>query len=333
MTIRRSSLLTLAALAPLAALACGGERKPASPTSAPSATVTTEQGAITSPRTVKGTPATETIAVANANASYADGEAAFRAGKYHDASAIFGAYASRRPENVWGHYMRGLSAWKAGDLATAEEAFDRALSVDSTHLKSLVNSSRVLLERGRTREALERAEQAIAVDSTNGDALRLVGRAHDELGNAEQAIEAYRAAIVLNDRDVWAMNNLGLVYLEQGRAEDALPPLARAVELRSTAPVFQNNLGIALERTGHLVEAQKAFEAAVVADSSYGKASVSLARVQGRDQTGSTPADLGALAQDFVIQIRQWRDSIQPARDSVADDSVQVQPAVGDSVK
>jgi hypothetical protein len=97
--------------------------------------------------------------------------------------------------------------------------------------------------------------------------------------------------------------------------------------------VFQNNLGIALERTGHLVEAQKAFEAAVVADSSYGKASVSLARVQGRDQTGSTPADLGALAQDFVIQIRQWRDSIQPARDSVADDSVQVQPAVGDSVK
>lgn len=334
MTVRRTSLITLTALVPLAAIACGSDKKPAPSSAAPAATVTTEQGARTSATGVKGVPTSGSPAVgtADGSASYAEGEAAFKAGKYQDASAIFTAYATRRPENVWGHYMRGLAAWKAGDLATAEQAFDQALAVDSTHVKSLVNSSRVLLERGRGREAVERAERAIALDGSNGDALRLLGRAYDQLGQGDEAIDAYRRAIVLDERDVWAMNNLGLVYLERGQADDALPPLARAVELRSTAPVFQNNLGIALERTGHLPEARKAFEAALAADSGYGKAAVSLARVNGRtDSASSTPIDLGELAQQFVIQVRMWRDSSQPARDSVVDDSAQVQPAPIDS--
>ena len=88
--------------------------------------------------------------------SFADGEEAYRARKYADATAIFERYTERRPANPWGHYMLGLSAWKSGDLAKSEQAFGKALSIDPHHVKSLVNLSRVFIDQKRHDEAVDR---------------------------------------------------------------------------------------------------------------------------------------------------------------------------------
>ena len=68
---------------------------------------------------------------------------------------MFEAYSESKPDNAWGHYMLGLSAWKTGDHSRALEAFDAALRLDPTHRKSLLNSARVLLETSRPKDALE----------------------------------------------------------------------------------------------------------------------------------------------------------------------------------
>ena len=74
--------------------------------------------------------------------------------------------------------------------------------------------------------------------------------------------------------------------------------------------MFQNNLGTALERSGYPVEASKAYEAAIAVDSSYAKASLSLARVTTSGQTPETePVDLGTLSAKFQAEIETWRDS------------------------
>lgn len=310
-TRTRLSLIALSAFVPLAAIACGGaDRDKPATTVASGATPQADSPNTTAAGTTTSAGASATVTTA----SYEDAEAAFRGGKYAEAADGFGAYTERKPENPWGFYMLGLSAWKAGDLARADRAFEQALTLDPAHVKSLINSSRVLLELRHPADALERAEAARDIDSTSLDALRLIARAQYELGNIDASIEAYRQVLVGNERDVWAMNNLGLIYIEQGRFEEALPPLARAVELKSTAPVFQNNLGIALERSGRYTAAKSAFEAALTADSTYGKASVSLVRVTGRtDAVDVTPVDLPALAQQFTLQVRMWRDSATPA--------------------
>jgi tetratricopeptide (TPR) repeat protein len=75
--------------------------------------------------------------------SFAEGQAAYQARKYSDATAMFEHYTGQRPANPWGHYMLGLSAWKSGDLAKSEAAFEKALSIDPLHVKSLVNLSRL----------------------------------------------------------------------------------------------------------------------------------------------------------------------------------------------
>ena len=303
MSFRPSHLAILAAaLAPLTA-GCGADERPVTTTisSAPATVAVVDSG----------TPATggEVTTPPAGPVSYADAEAAYAGRNYDEAVDLFAAYSHSSPDNSWGHYMYGLSSWKAGDPEQAIAGFDEALRLDPQHRKSLINSARVLLETNRPREALERVERAMGLEPLSGEGLRLLGRARYELKQIPEAIDAYQRAIALDERDGWAMNNLGLIHIQQDRSDAALPILARAVELRSDSPVFQNNLGTALERTGRFAAAKMAYEAALAADSTYGKAAASLARVTPHVESDTSTVDLAALVNEFQAEVQRWRDT------------------------
>src|SRR5687767_1930161 len=114
--------------------------------------------------------------------SFADGQAAYQARKYSDATAIFDHYTTQRPANAWGYYMLGLSAWKSGDLAKSEQAFEKALSIDPHHVKSLVNLSRVFIEQKRHDDALARLTRAADIDPESTQVHRLLGRTYHAQG-------------------------------------------------------------------------------------------------------------------------------------------------------
>lgn len=316
------SRLSLVTVSPLLALAIGCGDGGTTHTVAAAVTVDT---ATPPSSTASGTSA-GAIAVsapgtpgATRAVAYSDAEAAYQAGRYGEAAQLFGAYTESKPENPWGFYMLGLSSWKSGDLAQADVAFGEALKLDPKHQKSLINSARVLLELGRTDEALDRIQASLALDSASAESWRVLGRTEEALGSPDDAIDAYRRAITLDDHDVWAMNNLGLIYIRQGRPAEALAPLARAAQIKPGSPVFQNNLGQALEASGYPAAAGQAYQAALQADSTYQKAALALERVSGRPED-STAAniDLGALAQGFQLSVEQWRDAVAEgmARDS-----------------
>ena len=212
--------------------------------------------------------------------TFTDGKAAYEARKYSDATAIFERYTGRRPDNAWGHYMLGLSAWKNGNLARAQSAFENALRIDPQHVKSHVNLSRVFLDQKRHDDAVDQLTRAAAIDDASNEVYRLLARTYHGQGKADEAVAAYRRAIELNELDAWSMNNLGLLFLEQRRAEEALPLLAKAVELRKEVPAFHNNLGMALEHTGRFIDAAAAYERALAANPGYDKAKQNLARVE-----------------------------------------------------
>jgi tetratricopeptide (TPR) repeat protein len=238
--------------------------------------------------------------MATAPASFADGEAAYHAGKFIEATNIFEQYTGRQPGNAWGHFMLGLSAWKVGDSVKAEAAFEEALRIDPDHFKSLVNLSRVLIDQGRFDAALEKLTNAGGIDPESAEVHRLLGRTYRAQGKIEEAVQAYRGAIALDGKDAWSMNNLGLLFIEQERYYEAVPLLARAVELRKNAPVFHNNLGMALEHTGRFAAAAAAYNDALAADPGYGKAQQNLARVEAVKVNSEEPFDREATAKRFV---------------------------------
>ncbi len=239
--------------------------------------------------------------------TFASADSAFRARRYDEAVKQFTRYTADRPGIAFGFYMLGLSAWKAGDLVRAEDALRQALALDSTHVKSYLNLSRVLLDAGQPDSALGYLDAVLRIDETLGEAYRLIGRARDTKGEPDQAVTAYHEALVLDSTDVWSMNNLGLVLIHQGAFEDALRPLARAVDLSPEVATFQNNLGMALERTGHFATAAEAYRAAIDADSGLTKAQVNLDRVVGlKEDPNVGSIDLKVLSQGFNAQIAAW---------------------------
>ena len=298
---RRNYLpLALTALAVLTIFACD-RREPEQRTSPTDDPVVVSDSVVESPVRSPVTPSYE-------NVSYQQAESTFASRRYGEATEMFASYVTRRPRNPWGHYMLGLSAWKAGQLPRARESFERAIELDPSHTKSLLNLARVLLELNEPREASNRVVAALDLDSTSAETHRLMGRVQTALGEKDAAIESYRAALVIDAHDVWAMNNMGLLLIQLGRFEEALPPLARAVQLDSTIAVVRNNFGMALERTGHFVAASESYRAAVSIDPGYAKASASLARIGDRkDDLTATPIDLTLLAEDFVREVETWK--------------------------
>ena len=228
--------------------------------------------------------------------SFADGEAAYQSKNYGEATKLFEKYTERRPDNPWGHYMLGLSAWKSGDLVKSEQSFETALRIEPAHMKSLVNLSRVLIEQKRYDDAIVKLTTAGEVDSESATVPRLMARAHSAKGEFEAAVDAYRRAIALDGSDAWSMNNLGLLYLEHGFVEDALPYLAKAVQMKENVAAFHNNLGMALEHQGRFVAAATAYKDALTADPGYKKAKQNLVRVEAVKSGPEEPFDLAAVA-------------------------------------
>ncbi len=234
-------------------------------------------------------------------------DSAYREHRYDDAKVLFKTYTGGRPNNAWGFYMLGLSSWKSGDREQAESAFVQALTIDSTHVKSHLNLSRVLLEAGQPDSALVHIEAAIALDSTSSEPLRLQGRAFEAQGKTDDAIVAYQRAILKNDSDTWAMNNLGTLYIQLQRFEDAIGPLARANEIEAKVATFHNNLGMALELTGRYEQSVEQYRAALAIEGTYGKAVSNLQRVEVVKQDPSvTPLDLAERSKTFQEEIARW---------------------------
>ena len=306
-TILRSTLILTIGIATVAA--CDGSGETEQPVIEP--TLASAEASLPTTTDTSAGVVTEPAFVVPENVSYEVAESAFIDKRYDEAVAMFEVYTTNKPSNPWGHYMLGLSAWKHGDRERAVTAFETSLTLDPSHVKSMLNLGRVLLEMGRPEDALKQIESARAIDSSSTDVHRLLGRTYGELRRVDEAIESYKTAIVLDGRDVWSMNNMGFLLINAGRFEEALPALVRAVELRGDVAVFRNNLGVALERTGHFTLAAEQFRKALEVDSTYAKASVSLARVeQLKEKPETIPVDLGELAKRFIEEIESWKATV-----------------------
>ncbi|MGI9626230.1 MAG: tetratricopeptide repeat protein [Longimicrobiales bacterium] len=232
--------------------------------------------------------------------SYDEAESAYHAGTFGEAVDLFTSYTTQKPDNPWGHYMLGLSAWRAGHLDVAETALSESVGMDPNHVKGHVNLARVLLEKGELDRGLEHATLAEDIDPASGQAKRTLARAMAETGDVPGALDMYERALWLNPTDKWALNNLGYLLVQEGRFEDAMGPLALAVSVDTSSALFFNNLGSALEGAGHTVAAVQAFSGAAELDPQHTKALASLTRLQDVVSIEELPeVDVVALGVEF----------------------------------
>lgn len=156
----------------------------------------------------------------------------------------------------------GVQAFNARDLSTAEKRFSEALEADPQLHQALVALSRVYMEQGRYKEAVEAAEKAIELGSTDETVWRTRWEGYRELGNEEMTVEALKD---LEDATVRAeeargIYNQAVALTRGGDHEGAFVKFQEALEVDPNLEEAQAGLAVSALEIGRHEEAASAAE-------------------------------------------------------------------------
>jgi tetratricopeptide (TPR) repeat protein len=118
------------------------------------------------------------------------------------------------------------------DLEQAEEAYRRAIALNSGHADAHVNLGRILHEKRAPAAAEKHYRAALAADRDHETAAFNLGVALEDLGKAREAIEAYEDALRVDPDNADAHYNLSGILEKRGEKAAALRHLKDYARLR-----------------------------------------------------------------------------------------------------
>jgi Flp pilus assembly protein TadD len=153
-------------------------------------------------------------------------------------------------------------AWR-----TDESVARAALRTSPDSHTALNNLGKVLLERGRTREAETLFRRALEKKPNYGVAHLNLAMVLRDQGRMEDARTECLKAVEFSPGDPDAQNNLGVVLWRLGDTQTALGHLQEAIRLNPGSAVYRFNFGLALNQLGRLEAALSEFRTVVEIDS------------------------------------------------------------------
>lgn len=109
----------------------------------------------------------------------------------------YGKLAESIVRQARAHYQRALQSWQRGNLSEAETALRQALELNPDAPDPLMALGQLLIEAGRTEEAIGVLSKACEIDAENPKAHFWFGRALEAAQRWRRAKEAYERAMRL----------------------------------------------------------------------------------------------------------------------------------------
>jgi tetratricopeptide (TPR) repeat protein len=169
------------------------------------------------------------------------------------------------PSDTRAWYLLSNAAMQLDDLAGAEDASRKLLSVDPTSISGLHALSAVLIARREFRKVIELtqpfvkdyASRSKGRETESALLLSQLAHAHSQLGEREQAITILTRAVNADPTNATALNSLGYTLAERGeRLPEAIGYIERALKVDPANPSYLDSLGWALFKQGRIVEAE-----------------------------------------------------------------------------
>ncbi len=181
-------------------------------------------------------------------------------GKDEEAAPFVARAAEALPDHPEAQYLQGVFYQYEGRLDRAEEAYKRAIALDSSFSRAYNALGSVYERTGRLDEAASTIERAVRIQPDADHAYFAMGNTLYQQGRPEEAIEAYRKALALNPSHSRALNNLAAVYITVERYDEAVEALRRTLELEPENFNAYKNLGLIAARRGRPDRAREMFE-------------------------------------------------------------------------
>lgn len=162
------------------------------------------------------------------------------------------------------------------------------------------NLSKLLIDRGRTREAIEHSEEALRLKPSSAEAHNNLGLALAKTGRSQEAIEHYLQALRLQPDLSEAHNNLGVTLARAGRPQEAVRHFEEALRLKPDYAEPQNNLGKLLGDAGRAQDAMEYYLRALRLNPDFAEAHNNLGKIL--DGTGRTQEAIEHFQQALQIK-------------------------------
>ncbi len=182
-----------------------------------------------------------------------------RLGRMEDAKKYFKSVAEQSGKELMPLYNYGCACFKTHDADTARKAFTKCLTLDPTHVYSLIRLGRLAEQDGDLDKAEELYQQAGTTPQGKGMAARHLARLALEKDEQDKARELLHQALVFDPNDAFALNMLARLYLDRGEDPEIAENLARqSVHLRPDVPGLWIEVARALETCGKKEKARSA---------------------------------------------------------------------------
>jgi tetratricopeptide (TPR) repeat protein len=158
---------------------------------------------------------------------------------------------------------RAVAAYRAGQLAQAEDICGQIISVDRNFFDALYVLAVVQAGLGKNVEALANYDRALALQPRHAEALSNRGNTLKALKRFDEALDGFDKALAIQPDYPAALSNRGAVLFDMARYEEALATYDRSLALRPDQVIAFYNRGGTLHKLGRFEEAIASYDRAI----------------------------------------------------------------------
>jgi predicted O-linked N-acetylglucosamine transferase (SPINDLY family) len=232
-----------------------------------------------------------------ADAAFAEGAAAYQAGRPSEAESAFRRALAADPKHWRARYLLGIALHQQGRNGQAAEALRRAVELQPANAEIAANLGVVLRAAGKFPEAVAAFRRALELAPRLAAVARQLAAALYQMGDVEGSERAARAALALEPDDAEGLTTLATALEAKRAFAEAETHFKAALRRAPDLPEAHNGLGAVLQAQGRTKEALVYLTRAVALRPGFAQASVNLSAALADDQR---PAEAVAAARRAI---------------------------------
>jgi Flp pilus assembly protein TadD len=174
---------------------------------------------------------------------------------YDDRFTLYTNTLQKNPTCCLAYNNLGVVLMDAGRTSEAIDELNKALQIEPGYSGARYNLAVALGMTGRQREAVEQYRLTLKDEPDNEKALVGLAIALDQAGEQRAAIDVFKTALKLNPNNEKTHMGLAIVLDQIGEKSAAIEELRIALQLNPNDAAIHNKLGIKLSEVGQLPEA------------------------------------------------------------------------------